>query len=477
MLLRNQAELDYDALESLIDETLDDYQNAPEFADARHEHRNRRFIPATVPAASSSATLAELYAREGKDFVTQAFLLLLGRAPTPQELLDYHGRLFGGDTKNSIACELRYSPEGLSHDCGISLERERRIAQLTSLPVVGRLFALALALLGVPGLKRITLARFTHIHHILESVQHEQTRQQRRTQELNNIVHLQQFLLDKAEGRIAKLEQDLTSSRARLSLLEQRRAVTSGQHQQSNAAGAATGTVAPNADNASLATMEDAFYDAFEERFRGSFEDISERMTFYIPWLTGAISPTSTACPVVDIGCGRGEWLTLVQQQGYRALGLELNAESVRRCRERGLAAEQADGVAWLQQRADNSIAALSLFHVIEHLPFATLNALVTEALRTLVPGGLLILETPNPENLVTGVTHFYTDPTHLQPVPPALTEFLLQYRGFSDVRLHRLHPVPEALQIAEQTETAQRCNPLFYGPQDYGVTAIKPRG
>jgi O-antigen chain-terminating methyltransferase len=95
--------------------------------------------------------------------------------------------------------------------------------------------------------------------------------------------------------------------------------------------------------------------------------------------------------------------------------------------------------------------------------------------LRCLCPGGLLLLETPNPENLLVGTNAFYLDPTHVRPLPPGLMDFLLSYKGFRDVAVHRLHPVAADLMIHEQTEVARRCNQLFYEAQDYAVIGIKP--
>jgi hypothetical protein len=97
---------------------------------------------------------------------------------------------------------------------------------------------------------------------------------------------------------------------------------------------------------------------------------------------------------------------------------------------------------------------------------------LLDEARRTLIPGGLLMLETPNPESIKVGATTFHTDPTHLRPIPPQLAEFLVDRSGFIGVEVVRLNPYPDSAFIREDTEAARRINELMYGPQDYAVIA-----
>lgn len=186
--------------------------------------------------------------------------------------------------------------------------------------------------------------------------------------------------------------------------------------------------------------MSQTFYRAFEDRYRGSRELIKQRLGAYRPFLL----PLATlAAPALDLGCGRGEWLELLAECGLEGLGVDLDAGMLAACRERGLRVEQGDALAALRAQPDASLALVSAFHLVEHLPFALVQELIAEAHRALLPGGLLILETPNPENLSVGAASFYLDPTHERPLPPALLEFAVEFGGFARHRVVRLQEDP----------------------------------
>ena len=158
----------------------------------------------------------------------------------------------------------------------------------------------------------------------------------------------------------------------------------------------------------------------------------------------------------------------------YTRIGIDLNSMNIEACHKQGLTAIQQDAVVWMAQQPENSLAIVTAFHVIEHLTFEQFNTLLDECQRVLAPGGMIIFETPNPENLISAATHFYTDPTHLHPLPPAFTEFLVEFKGFDHVQIHRLNPIPREYALNEDSEVARRCDALFYGPQDYAVVASK---
>ena len=115
---------------------------------------------------------------------------------------------------------------------------------------------------------------------------------------------------------------------------------------------------------------------------------------------------------------------------------------------------------------------AVTAFHVVEHLGFGALVDFLDEVLRVLIPGGMLILETPNPENLRVGANSFYNNPTHRNPVPPEPLRFLVEQRGFAEAEIVRLHPFPVEERLKANNEDAQRLNDLLFGPQDYAVIA-----
>jgi O-antigen chain-terminating methyltransferase len=216
----------------------------------------------------------------------------------------------------------------------------------------------------------------------------------------------------------------------------------------------------------------DAFYAAFEERFRGSRAVIHQRLAVYLPLLKEAqIAPGDSL--VLDLGCGRGEWLELLRQNGYKALGIDLNQVVVAECQQRCLDVREADIIDYLQSLDDNSVALVTGFHLIEHLPFEILMKLLSESFRVLRPRGMVIFETPNPANVLVGSCNFYFDPTHRNPLPSLMTQFLAQYSGFSPVNILNLNPSTET-PIAEDSETAKRFNEYFYGPMDYAIIGYK---
>jgi len=218
----------------------------------------------------------------------------------------------------------------------------------------------------------------------------------------------------------------------------------------------------------------DALYLTFEDQFRGTREDIKERFRVYLPFLRahGAGAPDR---PVLDVGCGRGEWIELLRDESLAASGVDSNRAMLAQCSSRNLKAVEGDAVEYLRALDTDSLGALTAFHVIEHLPFATLFEFLAEAARVLKPGGVAIFETPNPANILVSTERFYFDPTHRSPLPAPLMRFLAEERGLCHVEVLELHPWPEAFKVSEDgSPMAQRFNQYFYGPQDYAIIGRK---
>lgn len=190
------------------------------------------------------------------------------------------------------------------------------------------------------------------------------------------------------------------------------------------------------------ASGPDGFYRAFEDRFRGSREEIKRRVAVYLPFVA-AIAERHPGLPALDLGCGRGEWLEILKEAGIKAEGIDQNAGMLGGCRELGLKVSQGDAFAFLQQQPAASRIAISLMHVVEHIPFEMLRSIVEQARRVLVPDGVMIMETPNPENLMVGSCNFYMDPTHRNPLPPPLLAFVPEYYGFERIKVLRLQEAP----------------------------------
>jgi len=222
--------------------------------------------------------------------------------------------------------------------------------------------------------------------------------------------------------------------------------------------------------NDSDETLDNArFYLEFENRYRGSQELIKSRLSVYLPFVI-PLKSIYVELRAVDLGCGRGEWLELLKENGFQAEGVDLDDAMVNICREKGLSVEKADAIEYIEKLDDESVVIVSGFHIIEHIPFESVKKLVSNAYRVLKPGGLLILETPNPESLMVSTTEFYLDPTHKRPIPPNLLHFLAEYSGFARVKILRLN---EPYKIQSPDEVC--LSDVFFGiSPDYAVVAQK---
>jgi len=219
----------------------------------------------------------------------------------------------------------------------------------------------------------------------------------------------------------------------------------------------------------------DGLYAALEDEFRGSRQTIKERLSVYLPKLTDA-GIGSESMPILDVGCGRGEWLELLREHQLQGTGIDLNRVVLAMCRERGLPVLEAEAIEYLRSLPEESLGAVTGFHVMEHLALPQLLALLDAARRALKPGGVAIFETPNPNNVFVSSRYFYLDPTHRHPIPPLLGRFLAEARGFERVEIVELHPWPEEHHVdtAIGGDIAARFNECFYGPQDYAIIAWK---
>ena len=216
----------------------------------------------------------------------------------------------------------------------------------------------------------------------------------------------------------------------------------------------------------------DAMYVDFEDLYRGTREDIKARQQIYVPYLKEQLAK-GRGKRALDLGCGRGEFLEILSESGYEAAGIDANSIMVSRCQELALPVDHADAIEYLKSRTASSYGVISAFHLVEHLPTDGLLMMLDEALRALRPGGLLILETPNPRNIVVGSCTFYFDPTHLHPIPAELLRFQVEARGFVNSEVKPLHPVPDYAR-PPANEIPERLAELLYGPQDYGLIAWK---
>jgi SAM-dependent methyltransferase len=209
-------------------------------------------------------------------------------------------------------------------------------------------------------------------------------------------------------------------------------------------------------------------YSLFEERFRGPAEQVAAKQRFYLPFLA------SVPGPVLDVGCGRGEFLRLLKGEGIAASGVEANPIAAAQCREEGFAVVDGDGIAALASTPPAALGAVVAFQVVEHWAPEAIFAFLREARRALAPGGVLIAETINSDSL-SAWRAFFLDPSHVRPVPPEALRFLAEAAGFVDARIELLAPLPESERLQEATPNDAKLNRLLFGPQDYCLIARAP--
>ena len=253
---------------------------------------------------------------------------------------------------------------------------------------------------------------------------------------------------------------------------------------------AATAGAAPSGVAAATAASGGAVYggalDAhqyvgFEDRFRGSSDEIRGRLEEYVPIFAGASD-------VLDIGCGRGEFLLMLRERGISARGVDVNPAMVEACRERGRDAATQDALEYLASVPDGSLGGLFAAQVIEHLKPAYLLQLLEEAFVKLRPGAPIVLETINPACWYAFFSSYIRDITHEQPVHPDTLQYLLVASGFqrAEVRYrspypqqHKLQPVAAAPALAEWAatlnENADKLNRLLFTHLDYAAVGYRP--
>ncbi|WP_292294418.1 class I SAM-dependent methyltransferase [Marivita sp.] len=220
--------------------------------------------------------------------------------------------------------------------------------------------------------------------------------------------------------------------------------------------------------------FKDSFYHRLENRYRGSVEEIADRLRIYLPDVEAAVM-RSGGKPVMDIGCGRGEWLGLLKRAGIDGFGVDTNAVQIEAAKEQGLDVRLGDALKALAEMEDNSLSMISAHHLVEHLPFDAVAWIAREALRVLAPGGILLFETPHTRNVLVGATTFHTDPTHLKPMPEQVLTVLFDTAGFDPVEVRALNPHARFHEFLNTPDFNDELAFLLFGPQDLAVLGTKP--
>ena len=232
-------------------------------------------------------------------------------------------------------------------------------------------------------------------------------------------------------------------------------------------------------------------YVGFEDRFRRSTEDIRDLLAVYLPHLEGATD-------VLDIGCGRGEFLALLQEHGISARGVDVNREMVEVCKERSLTADEGDALSYLHGLPDASLGGLVVAQVVEHLEPAYLLELLDVAFLKLRPGARLILETINVASWSAFFHSYVRDLTHVRPLHPDTLHYFVIASGFQNVQVEYRSPWPLSTKLSSSpepstqaatsdtaasllevvlafNENVEKLNRLLFADQDYAVIGERP--
>lgn len=238
----------------------------------------------------------------------------------------------------------------------------------------------------------------------------------------------------------------------------------------------------PELARAAADAAESSAYAAFENRFRRSDEALASRFAKH----AGEFAITPPGSAILDLGCGRGEFLQALAKSGRKGRGVESNASAVAACQAKGLDVVRGDLIEFLKSVESGSVGGVFAAQVAEHLPPPVLQALLVEAHRVLVKGGLLILETVNPRSVTGLLEVFNRDLTHQKPLHPETLSFLASAAGFADVRVEMLSPVEPLSQLRRIdggsavpanvvevfNENVDRLNALLYGSLEYALHA-----
>ena len=219
--------------------------------------------------------------------------------------------------------------------------------------------------------------------------------------------------------------------------------------------------------------IDDALYISLEDHFRGDKATVHQRQTEYLPFISDVVS---NQFPVLDLGCGRGEWLQILKDNQIASRGIDSNTACIAECTENGLSASLGELLDTLTQLPDASCGAITMFQVLEHLPFDVVVNVLREARRVLIPGGVFIGEVPNSETLRVGASTFWIDPTHQRPLFPAVLAFLASSLGFAGVTGKYSSPlasIPDLTGLPDNaTKTILDLHHAINGPGDFALIA-----
>lgn len=449
--------------------SLDRLSASPAFASSRQG--SSIFVPlleewSAAKPENEAWTIEDFEALDEEEFLQTAYRVVLGRDVDQSGLAHYLPALRNGQaTPAEILNALRSSPEGEARGVSIPrLKRARYLDRAGRVPFLG------------PLVQMLTSGR------VLKRLQRRLAASDKRQREVvtatNNALkavrrHLARSAMEASTARAAADRME----NARHEIAASRQLIARQTLQLGRFIDKASATLplwSPQAEEVHQLDDQalDTLYLAFENRFRGSYSEIGARQAHYLEMFQ-SLQPVAAGGTVLDIGCGRGEWLELLKAANIPARGIDLNSAMIEQARAKGLDVVEANALDYLRSQPEGSLAAITGFHIVEHLSFKELVRLFDEAWRVLSPSGIILFETPNPENLVVGACTFNYDPTHNRPLPPDFMRFLAEARGYGEARIIRTQGDCD-LDRPESGFTPSEINDWFRQPPDYALFARK---
>jgi len=481
MIEVNEKYVETEVVKKKIDWRLDEYRK-------RGTVVRQTFKERKAPLSKDIYTIEDFTRYHNEEFVEYLYQNILRRKPNRDEVLFYTDLLRTGKAlPGELVALVRFSPEGKEQGVTIlGIKKRYLLAKLFRIPLFGYFFRWLFTLVTLP---KVVQRHSSLVYHVMSenkrlntTLQEMQAKLVSHTNTLEilqeELYGMEQSLSQKIETGLATLDADLSrrvDNQQHYILQIQKRInstlekVMKMQHESSKDAAEPLQEHIKSEKKSIL----DKLYIDFEDKFRGSREGIKERQKYYLADVLKVTKELNLG--VVDLGCGRGEWLEVLKEESIPAQGVDLNELMVAEAQNYGVDALYKDALEYLKSLDENSVGVVSGFHIVEHLPFEVLLEILDEAYRVLAPKGMVLFETPNPENIYVGSCSFYTDPTHINPIPPVTLEFLLYNRGFRELQTHRLHPIKEAEFLPG--EGMKDVNDLIFSAtkaQDYAVMGYK---
>lgn len=397
---------------------------------------------------------------EGELFIENAYRIILNREADIKSKNNYKKMLEeNAITKKDIIISLLYSEEGKNSNIKIKNSKKLYIfSKLNKIPILGYALKTLYMLIRLPKLIAELENNQIQTNKILNSKAYSSDIEVLKTElDLTNkkLLEEQDIAKEEIKVEINDIKRNLSSLKNDMktnlsSLNNSKEYIINIENNISNLIEEANkrlpNSVFNEAEVSRIANEKDksfdSFYVSFEDEFRGTKEDIKNKVRIYLPYVN-QISKIKDDVKILDLGCGRGEWLELLKDDGFtNTKGIDLNSVMVSHSKKINLNVEEVDAVTYLKSLADQSLSIVTGFHIIEHLPFDVLMTVFKESLRVLKKGGMIIFETPNPKNILVGSADFYLDPTHINPIHPLTLKFIAKEVGFIDGKSYILDDV-----------------------------------